>query len=430
MCCVRRGSQTSQNAGPASSPVVRPSGCALPPRCRRPRSAGPRRADVGDRRGGPHRVLAGHAGGADRGKTILFATHYLEEADANADRIVLMARGRIVADGPATEIKAKVGSRSISATLPDAGLAELQALPGVLSAERHGDAITLSCSDTDAALGALLSTFPGTRDVEVRGASLEEAFLELTADKDDHDDRDAVGVSAKSCSSRSPGERDHPRALRAPSGAAQLADPLPLVWVAARGLLRDRPSKRHTVSDGIPFPLYFMTGMAAYGAMWGSINPGARIARDRAKGWFRALRITPLRARSEIVAKVLTAYLIALLTLALLYLAGALFGVRLDAAQWFEMTGLLLVGLAPFVAVGIALGHVLSVDALARGDGRVRRPPRPPRRRLRPALHSGRHAHGREAAPLLLARPCRQDGRRKRELARRGLDRRRVWRCA
>ena len=147
------------------------------------------------------------------------------------------------------------------------------------------------------------------------------------------------------------------------------------------------PANRHAVTDGIPFPLYFMTAMAAYGAMWGAINPGARIARDRAKGWVRALRITPLRVRTEIVAKVLTAYLVALLTLVLLYLAGALFGVRLDAAQWFEMTGLLLVGLAPFVAAGIALGHVVSVDALARGDGRVRRPPRPPRRCLRPALH-------------------------------------------
>jgi ABC-2 type transport system permease protein len=98
--------------------------------------------------------------------------------------------------------------------------------------------------------------------------------------------------------------------------------------------------------------------------MWGAINPGARIARDRSKGWVRALRITPLRVRTEIVAKVLTAYLIALVTLALLFLAGGLFGVRLDAAQWFEMTGLLLVGLAPFVAAGIALGHVVSVDAL------------------------------------------------------------------
>jgi ABC-2 type transport system ATP-binding protein len=130
---------------------------------------------------------------AERGKTILFATHYLEEADANADRIVLMARGRIVADGPATEIKAKVGTRTIRATLPAVDLADLQALPGVLSADRHGDAITLSCSDTDVALSALLRSFPGARDTEVRGASLEEAFLELTVDEDDHEDRDTIG---------------------------------------------------------------------------------------------------------------------------------------------------------------------------------------------------------------------------------------------
>ncbi|MGO9343606.1 MAG: ABC transporter permease [Acidimicrobiales bacterium] len=129
------------------------------------------------------------------------------------------------------------------------------------------------------------------------------------------------------------------------------------------------PVNRHALTDGISFPLYFMTAMAAYGAMWGAINPGARIARDRARGWVRALRITPLRVRTEIVAKVLTAYLVALLTLAFLYLAGALFGVRLDAAQWFEMTGLLLVGLAPFVAAGIALGHVVSVDALPAAMG-------------------------------------------------------------
>jgi ABC-2 type transport system permease protein len=132
------------------------------------------------------------------------------------------------------------------------------------------------------------------------------------------------------------------------------------------------PANRHAVTaDGISFPLYFMTGMAAYGAMWGSINPGARIARDRSKGWVRALRITPLRVRTEVVAKVLTAYLIALLTLILLYVAGTLFGVRLDAAQWFEMTGLLLVGLAPFVAAGIALGHVVSVDVLPAAMGGV-----------------------------------------------------------
>jgi ABC-2 type transport system ATP-binding protein len=118
---------------------------------------------------------------AGRGKTVLFATHYLEEADAYADRIVLIARGRVVADGPATEIKARAGTRAIRVTLPGTDTALLAALPGVVSAERHGDAVLLSCSDSDAALRGLLGSFPGARDVEVRGGSLEEAFLELTA---------------------------------------------------------------------------------------------------------------------------------------------------------------------------------------------------------------------------------------------------------
>jgi ABC-2 type transport system ATP-binding protein len=118
---------------------------------------------------------------AGRGKTVLFATHYLEEADAYADRIVLIARGRVIADGPATEIKARAGARAIRVTLPGADVALLSALPGVVSAERHGDAALLSCSDSDAALRSLLASFPNARDIEVRGGSLEEAFLELTA---------------------------------------------------------------------------------------------------------------------------------------------------------------------------------------------------------------------------------------------------------
>jgi ABC-2 type transport system ATP-binding protein len=117
---------------------------------------------------------------AQRGKTVVFATHYLEEADAYADRIVLVAHGRIVVDGPATQIKAQVGSRTIRATLPDADVSLLGTLSGVLSAERHGDSVILACSDADAALGALFRAFPDVKDIEVRGGSLEEAFLELT----------------------------------------------------------------------------------------------------------------------------------------------------------------------------------------------------------------------------------------------------------
>jgi len=101
---------------------------------------------------------------------------------------VLIARGRIIADGSATEIKAQAGSRTIRATLPRVDVASLGALPGVLRADRHGDAVILSCSDTDTALGALLGKFPGVvRDIEVQGQSLEEAFVELTADDPGHD---------------------------------------------------------------------------------------------------------------------------------------------------------------------------------------------------------------------------------------------------
>ena len=117
---------------------------------------------------------------ATRGKTVLFATHYLDEADEYADRAVLMAHGRIVADGPPTEIKARVGSRTIRATLPDVPLEALGALPGVSHAERRGEAIVLSCSDSDAAVRALVG-YPA-RDIEIRGADLDDAFLLLTAD--------------------------------------------------------------------------------------------------------------------------------------------------------------------------------------------------------------------------------------------------------
>jgi len=119
-----------------------------------------------------------------RGKTFLFATHYLEEADAYADRVVLMAHGRVVADGPPTEIKAIVGSRTIRATLPGAALEELERLPGVTHAERHGESVALSCSDSDAALRELIARFPEARDIEVRGAGLEEAFVQLTTDEE------------------------------------------------------------------------------------------------------------------------------------------------------------------------------------------------------------------------------------------------------
>jgi ABC-2 type transport system ATP-binding protein len=115
------------------------------------------------------------------GKTILFATHYLEEADTYADRIVVMAGGHIIADGSATEIKARAGARTIKATLPGVTTEVLARLPGVTRAERRGDAIVLTCADSDRAIRALLVAHPDARDLEIAGARLEEAFVALTA---------------------------------------------------------------------------------------------------------------------------------------------------------------------------------------------------------------------------------------------------------
>ena len=116
---------------------------------------------------------------AMRGKTVLFATHHLEEADAYADRAVLMAKGRVVADAPTNEIKAMVGRRTIRATLADVPLSGLM-LPGVERVDRRGEMVILDCMDADLALRALLDAFPHARGIELTSAGLEQAFLELT----------------------------------------------------------------------------------------------------------------------------------------------------------------------------------------------------------------------------------------------------------
>lgn len=120
---------------------------------------------------------------------------------------------------------------------------------------------------------------------------------------------------------------------------------------------------------GISAPLYFMVGLAAFGTMSAMLSSGARIASERAVGWNRQLRITPLSTRSYFRAKVLTAYMMALISLCALYLAGASLGVSLSARDWLEMTGLIVVGLVPFAAGGILIGHLLTPDSIGPAMG-------------------------------------------------------------
>jgi ABC-2 type transport system permease protein len=121
---------------------------------------------------------------------------------------------------------------------------------------------------------------------------------------------------------------------------------------------------RHARLDGISFPLYYMTGMIAWGTMVAVVSSGGRIAAERSVGWTRQLRITPLKTSSYFSAKVLCGYLMALFSILVLSLAGSLLGVRLSSGQWATMVGLLLVGLIPFAVLGILFGHLLKVDSL------------------------------------------------------------------
>jgi ABC-2 type transport system permease protein len=122
-------------------------------------------------------------------------------------------------------------------------------------------------------------------------------------------------------------------------------------------------------STGLSAPLYFMVGLASFGTMGAMLSSGARIAAERAVGWNRQLRISPLPARVYFRTKVITAYMMALISLAVLYVAGASLGVSLAASAWLEMTGLILVGLIPFAGLGILLGHLLTPDSIGPAMG-------------------------------------------------------------
>ena len=120
---------------------------------------------------------------ARQGRSVLLTTHYLEEADALADRIVMIGRGRVIAEGSPAEIKSRVAGRKIRCrtALP---LAEIAALPGVRDARRQDELTEVFAAEAERTVFELLSRDPSLSALEVRGADLEEAFLTLTSSND------------------------------------------------------------------------------------------------------------------------------------------------------------------------------------------------------------------------------------------------------
>jgi ABC-2 type transport system ATP-binding protein len=126
---------------------------------------------------------------AEQGRTVLFATHYLEEADQYADRIVLVSNGRVVADGSGSEIRALTSGRTVRATIPDVTdetAHRLAAIGGVEGVELRGDTVLLHAKDSDAVARYLL-TETEARDLEITSHGLEDAFLRLTGPRDDEE---------------------------------------------------------------------------------------------------------------------------------------------------------------------------------------------------------------------------------------------------
>ena len=116
---------------------------------------------------------------ADSGKTVLLTTHYLEEADTLADRILVIAQGSVVAEGTPAEIKGRVAGRKIRCVtrLTDD---YLSGLPNVRSVEHMGAGVTLTVDNAESVLRTMLAEDAALHSLEVSSPALEDAFLELT----------------------------------------------------------------------------------------------------------------------------------------------------------------------------------------------------------------------------------------------------------
>lgn len=122
---------------------------------------------------------------AAAGRTVLFATHYLAEADEFADRIIMLSNGRVVADGSSAEIRSISGHRTVSFDLNDGPLDGLDQLPSVRGVELRGSRAVLATDDADATVAALISTRDAVTNLEVSGAGITDAFLTLTTNDED-----------------------------------------------------------------------------------------------------------------------------------------------------------------------------------------------------------------------------------------------------
>lgn len=137
-----------------------------------------------------------------------------------------------------------------------------------------------------------------------------------------------------------------------------------LIFPLVLFLLIGGPNRNKVLTGDVTVARFYMAGMIGFGTLAAVMAGGARIAMERQIGWNRQLRLTPLSPQAYLRTKILTSYLLAVISLLLVTAAALAIGVRISLVDWLTAVGLVLVALVPFAALGILLGHVIRGDSM------------------------------------------------------------------
>ena len=290
------------------------------------------------------------------GRTIVFATHHLQEADQFADRVAVINRGRVVADGPGATLKAAIAARRVRFVCDHPKLGDLDTLQGVTDVEVHGTGVNLE--------------FAGCRRDRDRSRPPQDPLPGPRGRLGRH----GGGV-------RGPHRR---RSAPARLGRGVMSGLFAFTRFEVGRLVRSwkflvitigfpvvfymlfvGDHRSGEIVDGaVAWRTYLLVTMCSFGSLVAALSAGgARLSSERATGWSRQLRVTPLPGWSYLATKVVATMLVVLPELLLVEVVGVAFGgVHLSVADWFGLTALLWVSALPFVVLGIFIGWTVHAE--------------------------------------------------------------------